>query len=277
MFGSSGRDERKEMTAAGPRIHPLSVISMTFVFVFIAIVVALIAADLSYIGLGDVSAALAAPEIRAAIRLSAVTSLATLLLVALFGAPTGYALSRYRFPGRGIADTIVDMPIVLPPLIIGVSLLVFFQTDPGKWIETHGLKFVYTRKGIVLCQFLCSVSYAIRAAKASFDSDNQKLETLALTLGCTPMQAFRMVALPLARNGIVAGAILAWAHAVGIFGPLMVFAGCVRMKTEVLPTAIYLELSVGRIETALAIALLMLALAACMLAAIHRLAPGKRW
>lgn len=277
MFRTDTEAERRSLRPAGPAVHCLSVISMALLVAFITLFVALIIADLGYTSRAHLLKAVRSPEVRAAARLSALTSLATLALVVVFGAPVGYALSRYRFPGRAIADVLVDLPIVLPPLIIGISLLVFFQTAPGKWIEASGLKFVYTRKGIVLCQFLCSASYAIRAAKASFDSESQRLENIALTLGCTPMQAFRMVALPLARNGIVAGMLLAWAHAVGIFGPLMVFAGSVRMKTEVLPTAIYLELSIGRIETALAISLLMLFLAACVVAAIHRLAPGKVW
>ena len=128
-----------------------------------------------------------------------------------------------------------------------------------------------------MCQFLVSASYGIRAAKAAFDGVDRRLEDLALTLGCTQMQAFRKVALPLARNGIVAGAIMAWARAVGVFGPLMIFAGAVRMKTEVLPTTIFLELSIGRVEVAIAVAIAMLTMAAIALILIHSLAPGRRW
>ena len=198
----------------------------------------------------------------------------------MFAVPVGYALSRYRFPGHAVADTIVDLPIVLPPLVIGVSLLVFFQTPLGQFIEGPqglNLRFVYTTRGIILCQFLVSASYGIRAAKAAFDGVDRRLEDLALTLGCTRMQAFRKVALPLARNGIVAGAIMAWARAVGVFGPLMIFAGAVRMKTEVMPTTIFLELSIGRVEVAIAVAIAMLTMAAVALILIHSLAPGRRW
>jgi molybdate transport system permease protein len=216
------------------------------------------------------------PAILAAMRLSAATSGVTVCLCVLFAIPMGYALSRYRFPGHLLVDTLVDLPMVLPPVVVGVSLLVFFQTAAGRWLQAHGPQFVYTVKGIVLCQFLVAASYAVRASKAAFDSTDVDLEHLALTLGCTHMQAFRWVALPQARNGIVAGAILAWAKAVGLFGPLMVFAGAVRMKTEVMPTTIFLELSIGEIERALAVSLVMLALAAAALIAVRVLSPTER-
>jgi len=302
LKGRQRRPDTEVGPVAGPRLHFLSVVTLGFAAVFLAAVIALLLADLLYIDLGTLGEVLRSPAIRYAIRLSVITSCTTLGLVVLFAIPVGYALSRYRFPGHVIADTLVDLPIVLPPLVIGVSLLVFFRTRPSEWVEALGLQFVspsnpvqqilasmdnlvevlgrqfvYTVKGIVLCQFLVSASYGIRSAKAAFDSVDPHLEHLALTLGCTPTQAFRLVALPLARNGIVAGAIMSWARAVGVFGPIMVFAGAVRMKTEVMPTTIFLELSIGRIEVALAVALLMLALAALALIAIRWLASGERW
>lgn len=275
------RDASGENVRAGPvagrRVHLLSVLSLSALAVFLIVVLALIVSALFYMRADSVWEALQSAPVRAAIRLTAITTSTTLCLVVLFSVPIGYALSRYRFPGRLLADTIVDLPIVLPPLVIGIFLLVFFQTRIGQWIESTGVQFVYTVKGIVLCQFLVSASYGIRSAKAAFDAVDERLEHIALTLGCTHGQAFRRVALPLARNGIIAGAILAWCHAVGLFGPLMVFAGAVRMKTEVMPTTIFLELSIGRIEAALAVALIMLAMAAVALAAIRRLSMGRRW
>ena len=100
---------------------------------------------------------------------------------------------------------------------------------------------------------------------------------------CAPTPGLRILSDPTIRlisailSGLVAGAIMSWARAVGVFGPLMVFAGAVRMKTEVMPTTIFLELSVGRIEVALAVAMLMLAMATAALVVIHSLASGRRW
>jgi len=263
---------------AGPRVHRVSVVTIAFLGVFVAGVLALIAGDLFYTSPRAIADALQSPEVRAAIRLSLITTAATLVLVVCFSIPVGYALSRYRFPGSVAIDAIIDLPIVLPPVVIGVSLLVFFRTSVGQWIESLPLlQFVYTPQGIVLCQFMVSVSYAIRASKAAFDGVDRRLEALALTLGCTHGRALRWVALPMARNGLAAGAVMAWARALGIFGPLMVFAGAVRMKTEVMPTTVYLELSIGRIEPALAVSMLMLAIAMVALTLIHALGQAHRW
>ena len=263
---------------AGPRIHWVSVSAIGVLAAFVLAVVGLIVADVFYAHPASVAEVLRSPEVRHAIYLSLVTSASALVLVIAFAVPMGYALSRYRFPGSVVVDALVDLPIVLPPVVIGVSLLVFFRTGVGRWIESvPWLQFVYTAKGIVLCQFFVSASYGIRGAKSAFDAVDVRLEHLALTLGCTHGRALRMVALPMARNGLAAAAVMAWARAVGVFGPLMIFAGTVRMKTEVMPTTIFLELSVGRIEPALAVAMLMLAIAMVALTLIHWLGQTHRW
>ena len=219
---------------------------------------------------------LVSPEIASALWLSLWTSAVTVVIGLGFAIPMGYALSRYRFPGHALVDSIVDLPILLPPLVIGLSLLVFFQTAPGRFIEDLGLTFVFQKKGIILCQFLDSASFGIRAVKLTFDGIDPRLEHVAMTLGCGRAGAFFRVALPLARRGIVVGGILIWTRAFGIFGPLMVFVGAVRMRTEVLPTTIYLEQSVGRIEVALAVAMLMIALATMALVTIRVVGLGRQ-
>jgi molybdate transport system permease protein len=287
-------------TVAGPRVHWVSVLSVGALAVFVLAVLVLIAVDIGYTRAGPLVEVLHSRAIRHAIWLTLVTTAVSLVVVIAFAVPVGYALSRYRFPGSVVVDAVVDLPIVLPPIVIGISLLVLFQTPAGRWVQAvewpaavrdwiaaypawlgwlgaRPLEFVYTPKGIVLCQFFASASYGIRAAQAAFDGSDRRLEDLALTLGCTHGQAMRMVALPMARSGLVAGAVLAWAKAVGLFAPLMIFAGTVRMKTEVLPTTVYLELSIGRIEPALAVALVMLALAMAALVVIHGLGAGRQW
>jgi len=257
-------------------VHSLSVVSTGFLALFLAAILALVIADVGYTDLETVAGLFRSREVVSAMRLTAITSLLTLVLVVLFAVPAGYALSRYRFPGHALADTVVDLPIVLPPVVIGVSLLVFFATAPGRWLEGMGFR-THSVAAIVLCQFFVSASYAIRSAKAAFDGVDRRLENVALTLGCTRAYAFRTVTLPIARDGLIAGAVMAWARAVGVFGPLMVFVGSIRMKTEVMPTTIYLELTIGRIEVALAVALIMLAMAATALCLIHWLAASRRW
>ena len=262
---------------AGRRVTAFSVATVAFLAVFLLLVVVLLVTDLWYTDAKSFREALTSREVLHALWLSLFTSLTSVAIIVLFAVPVGYALSRYRFPGHAVVEALVDLPIVLPPVVIGLSLLVFFSTPLGRWIETTWVEFVYTVQGIILCQFIVSASFGIRAAAAAFDSVDRRLEDLALTLGCTRGQAFWRVSLPMARNGIVAGAIVAWAHAVGLFGPLMIFAGTTRMKTEVLPTTVALELSIGRIEVALAVSLVMLAAAAVALVLVHSLAGSRRW
>jgi molybdate transport system permease protein len=247
-----------------------------FVSLFLLFVLGLIVGDICYIDRKAVATVLTSGFIRHALWMSIWTSVTTTVIAVLFAVPMGYALSRFRFPGRFLADTVVDLPIVFPPLVAGLTLLVFFsQTAVGRWIqEDLGLEFVFQPKGIVLCQFLTAASFAIRSAKTAFDDVDRRYESVALTLGCTRCGSFWRVSLPLARNGIIAGGILTWARAFGLFGPLMIFVGSFRGRTEVLSTTIFLEQSVGNLEVALAIALLLIFIALVALTAI-RLVGGS--
>jgi len=246
------------------------------------VVIGLVLADLVYLtGKG-----LSVPElwdlftgkaVMRASKLSLVTSITTLVLVTVTAVPAGYALSRYRFPGRAFVNTLVDVPIFLPPVVIGVSLLAFFGSGLGvgvkRAISGAGISLI-SWLGIVLCQYVISMSYGIRSVKAAFDAEIRSLEEVACTLGCSPWQAFWRVSLPLARPGVIAGCILVWARGIGVFGPLMVFVGT-GPRVQVMPTMIWLELSVGNIEVSLAMALIMVVLAGAGLAVVHLLVQDR--
>ncbi len=255
----------------GPRDRIFAAVFFFFVVVFVTFVVFLIAADVFYINKEAVLTVLRSGFIRHALWMSVWTSFATTLLALVFAVPMGYSLSRYQFPGRTLVDAVVDLPIIFPPLVAGLTLLVFFsQTALGRWIqEDIGIEFVFQRKGIVLCQFLVAASFAIRSTKTAFDDVDHRYENVALTLGCTRSEAFRRVSLPLALNGIIAGGVLTWARSFGLFGPLLIFVGSFRGRTEVLSTTIFLEQSVGNIEVALAVAMLMILVAIIALTTIH--------
>ncbi len=237
-----------------------TVSSFGMLILFVGFVLVLITADILYINKKAVVTVLTASYVRDALWMSIWTSFTTTFIALLFAIPMGYVLSRFHFYGRAFVDTIVDLPIVFPPLVAGLTLLVFFsQTALGKWIQNDlGLEFVFQPKGIVLCQFIVSASFAIRSAKTAFDDVDPRYENVALTLGATRWSSFRRVSLPMARNGIIAGGILTWARAFGLFGPLMIFVGSFRGRTEVLSTTVFLEQSVGNLEVALAIALLLI-------------------
>lgn len=259
---------------------PLRLICRGMLWLFVLVIAALVAADLSYLGAKGVSwrealHLLTQERILFALRLSVATSLTSLVLIMLTAVPIGYALSRLRLLARAVTNTIIDVPIVLPPVVTGISLLAFFSFGLGaplKWAIEHLHLSLVSGLGIVMCQYLVAVSYCIRSAKTAFDSVDPTLEQVARVLGCSQWRAFWRVSVPLARNGLIAGGVMAWARAVGVFGPLMVFVGT-GARVLVMPTALWLELSIGNIETAIVVALIMLAMAGVALSLVHWLAP----
>lgn len=264
------------------QLHTLKVLCIGVLGVFVAMVLIIVAADIQYLwlkrkGISDVIALLSDQQVARALSLSLKTSIMTLVLVILTSVPAGYALSRYRIPGYYILNSIVDIPIVLPPVVIGISLLAFFGFGIGADISAFLDGFNISLSswiGIVMCQYLIAVSYCIRTIKSGFDDVGEKYEHVALTLGCTPIKAFFKVSIPLAGNGIIAGSVMSWARAIGIFGPLMAFVGT-SPDVQVMPTSIWLELSTGNIEASIIMALVMILLAGMALTIVHWIAPGK--
>lgn len=246
----------------------------SLLFFYLAFILALLIADAVYPGLGTIWRALHSKELHFAIKLSLITSLITTGLSMIIAIPSAYALSRYRFPFPSLWDTILDMPIVLPPLVAGISILVFFATPIGQWIESLGIRFVHAVPGIVLAQFTIAAAYAVRGCKAAFDDVSPRYEDVARSLGCSRATAFWKITLPLARNGIIAGLIMTWARAMGEFAPIIIVAGATPLKTEVLSIAIFMNLSIGQIEVALAATLILVFIAFSTLLAF-KLLGGK--
>ena len=238
-----------------------TIIIFTLLLAYGAFIVSILLADVFYLQSGELAKVLLSGETFFAIKLSFFTSIISTALAALFAVPGAYALSRYDFPGKAAIDTIIDLPIVLPPLIVGVSLLVFFNTAVGRWLEDNGLRLVYTVPGIILAQFSISSSFAVRAMKAAYDHIDPRYELAARSLGSTKFQAFYKVIIPLAKNGMIAGAVMTWARAVGEFVPILIFAGAARFKTAILPTAIFLHIEVGDIQGAVALTIIMMVIA----------------
>jgi molybdate transport system permease protein len=256
---------------------------------FILLIVLLLAADLLFTSPDEFLSALKKPEILAAVRLTLLSCSVAAILSLWVATPLGYLLSRFRFPGRSIVDTIVDIPIVLPPLVLGLSLLILFhQPFPlfrgllpnadGKletWMqEVLGFPVTYRWRGVILAQFAVSCAFAVRTMRVTFDQINPRAEDVARTLGCTRAQAFLTVALPQAWRGMITAATIAWARALGEFGPILVFAGATRFRTEVLSTSVFLELSVGQLDAAVAVSLLMVAMAVIVLLLLRWIGAG---
>ena len=224
---------------------------------YIILIIAMIVADLSYTSPNHILGALKSEEIQYAIKLSLITCTITMVLSLLVAIPLGYFMARFDFRFKKLLDAIIDIPIILPPLVIGLSLLILFQTAPGQFIESH-VRITYTVYSIVIAQFMVAAAFAVRTMYVTFAQINNRQEQVALTLGCNERQSFFYILLPQAKNGILTAASLAWARALGEFGPILIFSGATRMRTEVLPTTVFLEMSVGNIEAAVAVSLIMI-------------------
>ena len=223
---------------------------------YVLLIVGLLAALGSFTSPTHLLRAMHSEEIRYAFRLSLVSCSMTTLLSLWVAVPAGYLLSRCRFWGRSLVDAVLDIPIVLPPLVIGLALLILFQTPPGRLVE-RVIPVTFAVPSVILAQFTVACAFAVRTMRVTFDQINPRSEQVALTLGCSRSQAFWMVVFPEARRGLLTAGTLAWARALGEFGPILVFSGATRMRTEVLPTTVFLELSVGNIEAAAAVSLVM--------------------
>ena len=197
-------------------------------------------------------------DIRFSIKLSLISCTLTTLFSLWIAVPIGYVMSRFQFRGKALIDTLLDIPIVLPPLVVGLSLLILFRYMPD-WLSDA---VVYKWPAVVLAQFMVACAFAVRTMRVTFDQIPQRFEQVALTLGCNRKKAFWRVIMPQAKGGLLAAGTLAWARALGEFGPILVFAGATRQKTEVLPTSAFLELQAGRTEGMLAVSLIMIAAAA---------------
>ncbi|MFP4057938.1 MAG: molybdate ABC transporter permease subunit [Candidatus Brocadiia bacterium] len=220
---------------------------------------------------------MAPAETRRAIWMSLKTATTATALVLLFGVPLAYFLVRSDFPGRGVVDALVDLPIVLPPPAAGLALVFLVGQEPGlgTWLrETLGLELVDNWKGIVLAQMFVSCPFLIRSAQAAFRSVDAKLENVSRTLGASPARTLWRVTLPLGARGIFMGCILTWGRAVGEFGSVSFIAE----HPETVPVRIYKQfLRSGVKGPSLNLAILMILLCVLVFAGLHLLASRTVW
>jgi molybdate transport system permease protein len=261
--------------------------------VYLAFWAYMLAATATYASPRDVWKVLLSREIQYATMLSMITCTISAAASVVLAVPIGYLMSRTRFRGHSLVDAALDIPIVLPPMVVGICLLIFFQVSPAElpgrvqtWFamepslpvsvtrpvddfwEWLSSMFTYKIAGVVLAQFVIAAAFAIRTMRGVFDHLSARPEDVALTLGATRWQALWHVTLPAARRGMFAAGSVAWARSLGEFGPILVFAGATRMKTEVLPTSVWLAWSVGDLEQGVAVSLLMIAISMVVLIAV---------
>ncbi len=244
----------------------------------------MLAADLWYactnVSMAEFRALLANEDIQYSVRLTLISCTVSAILSVIVAIPAGYILSRYQFFGKTLIDAVLDIPIVLPPLVVGLSLLILFNKMPPwsgpSFEEMLGGNFTYNVPAVILAQFTVACAFAVRTMRNTFDQISPRAEQVALTLGCNRGRAFRSIVVPEAWRGISTAGTLAWTRAMGEFGPILVFAGAIRGKTEVLSSSVFLEISIGNLEGAVIVSLLMVTIAIIVLVAIRFWDKGNR-
>ncbi|TWA80430.1 molybdate transport system permease protein [Azospirillum brasilense] len=244
---------------------PLAIVALTIAGVLGALLARLPPADLW--------TALTAAETLFALRLSALTSVAALGIALVLGLPAAYLMAHWRFPGKMLLDTLLDVPLVMPPLVAGLGLL--FLLGRNGPVPALGMELLFSPAGVVLALAFVSTAVVVRTATAAFRSVAPGYAVAAQSLGATPWTVFWRVELPLAARGVAAGAVLAWARALGEFGATLMVAGATRLKTETLPIAVFLNIATGETGIAVACALLLLATALLMLVAMRLLGAQR--
>lgn len=196
----------------------------------------------------------------------------------VLGIAVGYALARLRFPGRDLLDTLLTLPMVMPPTVLGYYLLVLMgrRSWLGAWLHEHfGINLIFTWQGAVIAAALVAFPLVFKPARAAFEAVDSQLEQAARVLGISELGLFFRVTLPLAWRGIMAGVLLAFARALGEFGATLMVAGSIPGKTQTLSIAVYEAVQAGQDDVANTLVLITSLVCVVALLTAGRLAPGR--
>ncbi|NMC70274.1 MAG: sulfate ABC transporter permease subunit [Myxococcales bacterium] len=222
------------------------------------------------------------PEALAALRLTFVVATATALLSALLGTVAAFAMTRFRIPGRGVLDAVVDLPFVVPTAVGGLMVFALYAPSGPLAGATSalGLQILYAKPGIVLALMFVTFPFTIRAVQPLIEGLDLAVEEAAATLGATRGQTFRWIVWPSIARGVATGALLSFARALGEFGTIVIVSGNLPYKTKVASVYIYGEVESGRPESAAAVSLVLVLLSAGLLLlsdrVLHRRRRGRR-
>lgn len=171
----------------------------------------------------------------------------------VLGVATGFFLARTRFPGRNLLDSLLTLPMVMPPTVLGYYLLVLTGRNSalGSWLhDTFGINLIFTWQGAVLASSVVAFPLVFKPARAAFEEVNPQLEQAGRVLGQSELVVFFRITLPLAWRGILAGLLLAFARALGEFGATLMIAGSIPGQTQTLSIAVYEAVQAGQDHTA---------------------------
>jgi molybdate transport system permease protein len=196
----------------------------------------------------------------------------------VLGVGVGYALSRWRFPGRDVLDALLTLPMVMPPTVLGYYLLVVIgsQGVVGAWLlQNFGIRLIFTWQAAVIAATIVAFPLVFKAARAAFENVDPQWEDAARTLGLSEWSIFLRVSLPLAWRGILAGLLLAFARALGEFGATLMVAGSIAGQTQTLSIAVYEAVQAGQDDTANFLVMVTSLVCMAILLSAGRLVPGR--
>ena len=204
-------------------------------------------------------AKLTQPHILQAVGLSITTTLVATLITIVLGTPLAFALARDFLPYRRLIDTLIDLPIVLPPAVAGIALLMAFGRRGilGGFLDDLGVQIAFTPVAVILAQTFIASAFYVKAASIGFGNIDPELEQAAGLDGASGWQSFRYLILPLSWTALLSGAVMTWARALGEFGATIIFAGNFAGRTQTMPLAIYLGFELD-LDTALTLSVILI-------------------
>ena len=223
-------------------------------------------------GLGALRSALSTPGAVEALRLTFIASSTAAILNALFGTLLAYVLVRFKVPGRGLISAIVDLPFAIPTLVTGVMLVALYGPNSpiGAWLGERGIEVAFAPLGIVVALMFVTLPFVVRTVQpVLLELDEAEVEA-AYVLGARPWSTFRRVVLPAIRPAIVAGAMLAFARALGEFGSIVIISGNITGRTLTAPVFIFQLTGQFRAEEAAAVATLLFAVSFLLVVVVQR-------
>ena len=228
--------------------------------IFVCLIVLPILALFTATSFEELACQFRSPMVLSAVLISLETSLTVVFLALCLGIPVAYLLAMKDFKGKKILDTLVDLPVSMPPLVAGLALLILLGGNSkfGRLLSGHGVDLIFSRKGIIIAQLFVSIPFLIKPTKDAFESIDKNIINASLTLGASKFYTFKTIMLPLAKNGIYTGIIMTWARALGEFGATSMVAGCIPFRTETMTVTIYQNAMSGEMAASIAVALLLL-------------------
>ncbi|MGF1431706.1 molybdate ABC transporter permease subunit [Kitasatospora sp. LaBMicrA B282] len=214
---------------------------------------------------------LSSGQVWEALRLSLECATAATAVSLLLGVPLAWLLARAEFPGRRLVRALVTLPLVLPPVVGGVALLLVLGRNGivGRWLDSaFGFTLPFTTPGVVVAEAFVAMPFLVISVEGALRAADPRFEDAAATLGASRWTAFRRVTLPMIAPGVAAGAVLAWARALGEFGATITFAGNFPGTTQTMPLAVYLALQ-NDPEAAIALSLVLLAVSVAVLVGLR--------